>query len=447
MAHVTKRGKKWYGSWMDHRGERTRRVLRGVTTRREAQEIANAREAHATRVRAGLASELDNSAKLAPLVEGFLLDKISTRRYPTVRHYRTALAGTVGGFTTDDGRTWPPPQAVDAQTARRIPRKFGVGALAAQHVHEITPARINAFVAARRATMAVRTLNIRIQALKALLKWAVRHGEIKSNPIADMERAGAPAKSERALTPWELARLLAVSPEPYRAIWHTFASTGMRAGELIRLRWPAVAISVAPPTISILPETTKSKAAREIPVEPTLLPHLLALRAKAADLAGPVFTDAHGKPLRYNLGRVFRRCLERALVGEVHKVGRTWSVVWQDEHGEHCEDLPDARTRREAKAALLERRDDLVEGVTLHTLRHTFATALIRSGQPITVVSKLLGHKDVSTTLNIYSHVFKDDKIAAVEALPWAGAGEASAVKEEERGSDAGDGGWGRMVG
>ena len=49
--------------------------------------------------------------------------------------------------------------------------------------------------------------------------------------------------------------------------------------------------------------------------------------------------------------------------------------------------------------------------VTVHSLRHTYASLMIAEGTPLVNVSHSLGHAQVSTTTNIYAHV-----IAAAEA-------------------------------
>lgn len=55
--------------------------------------------------------------------------------------------------------------------------------------------------------------------------------------------------------------------------------------------------------------------------------------------------------------------------------------------------------------------------IRFHDLRHTHASLLIMSGEPIVIVSKRLGHKKVSTTLDIYSHLMPGDDRAIAEKL------------------------------
>ena len=57
---------------------------------------------------------------------------------------------------------------------------------------------------------------------------------------------------------------------------------------------------------------------------------------------------------------------------------------------------------------------------SLHSYRHTFATMLLESGVNPKIVQKLLGHRDIETTLGTYSHVLPetfDTVIGVVEQL------------------------------
>ena len=54
---------------------------------------------------------------------------------------------------------------------------------------------------------------------------------------------------------------------------------------------------------------------------------------------------------------------------------------------------------------------------SLHTLRHTYGSMLIRKGVNIKIVSEQLGHKDVAFTMNTYIHVTPEQKREAIERL------------------------------
>ena len=56
-------------------------------------------------------------------------------------------------------------------------------------------------------------------------------------------------------------------------------------------------------------------------------------------------------------------------------------------------------------------------GIRFHDLRHTCATLLLRQGVNPKFVQELLGHADISLTLNVYSHILPDMGDAAAGAM------------------------------
>lgn len=51
-----------------------------------------------------------------------------------------------------------------------------------------------------------------------------------------------------------------------------------------------------------------------------------------------------------------------------------------------------------------------IEKISMHTLRHTFATRCIESGMKPKTLQKILGHANISMTMDLYVHVTEDEK-------------------------------------
>lgn len=186
---------------------------------------------------------------------------------------------------------------------------------------------------------------------------------------------------DRVLSPDEASRLIAEADQGYyRTFFLTAVLTGARVGELTALTWPDVDFDAA--TIAIRrsvswakdrtsegtskprfyePKTPSSR--RLIPLTPELLSALKRWKLACPPSAlGLVFPNAEGTP-------------------------RHRSTIAQE------------GLRPALKRAKLRQ-------VTIHSLRHTFASALIIDGQKVTRVADLLGHSDPGVTLKVYAHWF-----------------------------------------
>jgi site-specific recombinase XerD len=116
-----------------------------------------------------------------------------------------------------------------------------------------------------------------------------------------------------------------------------------------------------------------------------------------------VFAHKTNKIRPVPINAAARRVLEYWALGRKNKF-----VFYNHETGEPFVDL-------KAGFALACRKAG-IEGVTWHTLRHTFASRLLELGVDIVTVQQLLGYSTVTTTMR-YTHTNLDSKRNAVTKL------------------------------
>lgn len=106
--------------------------------------------------------------------------------------------------------------------------------------------------------------------------------------------------------------------------------------------------------------------------------------------------------------------LPHALERKYPRAGETWAWFWVFPAPKNSTDAVTGTIRRHhlfeeklsRRLKLAVQQAGIAKHVTVHTLRHSFATHLLQAGTDIRTVQELLGHNDVSTTM-IYTHVLK----------------------------------------
>ena len=128
------------------------------------------------------------------------------------------------------------------------------------------------------------------------------------------------------------------------------------------------------------------------------------------------------KPPKYNSKRQIPMHEELKKAFEIHKVwheeemktnGYITDFVFTTDSGK----LYDSRNITRAMERFYEKIN--VPNKNLHVYRATFCTNLCRSGAPIEVTSKLLGHKSLEVTAAHYAFVHKDSKVDAINGLHY----------------------------
>ena len=233
--------------------------------------------------------------------------------------------------------------------------------------------------------------------LNSCLKYAIKVGDIASNPCDNItlpKERKATAKKIHPLSDEEARRFLSVCTEDVSKHWWSYCImlyTGLREGEIGALRPADIHLD-----------------SNYIDVHATIVANIDPETGKRA--SGFVYQNS----TKTSKDR-------RAYFGEAAKVLLTERLK---SCPEDCYLANQSRTPvnlvylgRAFKKVLTYA--DIENDCTLHDLRHTCATRLIRQGTDVKSVSLQLGHANIQTTLNIYVHPSEEDRARAMLNLHW----------------------------
>ncbi|MGA8417974.1 MAG: site-specific integrase [Candidatus Dormiibacterota bacterium] len=233
--------------------------------------------------------------------------------------------------------------------------------------------------------------------LRIALNQALRWGLVNRNAAALTQGPRVPKQEVEPLTPEQAGALLeAVSGDRLQALYSVALALGLRQGEILGLSWNEVDFELG-----------------VIHVRRTLQ------RGNGGFMLAEPKTDRSRRsigPLPTQLLDVLRA--HRTRQAEERLATRNWNNDWQlvfttlTGRPLHSADVTHAFQTHLARAGLPRKR--------FHDLRHTCASFLIAQGVSPRVVMEILGHSQISLTLNTYSHVMpsmQGDALSRLSAL------------------------------
>lgn len=212
--------------------------------------------------------------------------------------------------------------------------------------------------------MTNRTMGRHLSSLRSFFKFLTREGCVKVNPLASVSSPRTDKHLPSCMTEAEVARLIesAIPAGPGdargmrdRAILETFYSTGMRISELAGLHIDDIDIFSG-----IAKVMGKGKKERIVPIGEAAISAIRSYLDTRGKSGNALFLNMRGVQLTT---RGVRMIVDKYL----------------------------------SKAGLK-------QGISPHTLRHSFATHLLDRGADLRTVQELLGHASLSTT-QVYTHL------------------------------------------
>jgi integrase/recombinase XerD len=217
------------------------------------------------------------------------------------------------------------------------------------------------------------TVARKVAAIKSFFHYLVDQGKLEDDPTATLDSPKVRKRLPKAIAKADVERLLAEpareqTPKALRdrALLEVLYATGLRVTELVSLN--VADVNLASATVRVV--RPKDKPERIVPIHERAIEPLQDYleRGRIQLLRDPKVTALF---LNHRGRRLTRQGLWLIVKHYVHEVG-------------------------------------IVEDVTPHTLRHTFATRLVERKADLEYVQELLGHANISTT-QVYTQMGKGE--------------------------------------
>ncbi len=238
--------------------------------------------------------------------------------------------------------------------------------------------------------------------LHEALEQALKNGLIARNVTEAVTLPKITKKEMRVLTSDEQSRLLKLCNNENNGIFVILAlSTGMRLGEILGLKWEDINFKNKLLTVKRTVNRLKNYNSN--------------IDSKTALIVNSPKTENSIRIIPLN--EKILKCLKSYKTFQNEKYFKLGVHMEEDNFvfPNSLGNTGEPKTYQKIFTNLTKEAN--IENAHFHCLRHTFATRALEEGIPAKTVSEILGHANVSTTLDLYSHVLLDTKRNAIERM------------------------------
>lgn len=260
---------------------------------------------------------------------------------------------------------------------------------------KLSPSKVREFLNAKLASgLSPRTVKHLLVTLRGALAVALKDGQIPRNVAALVDPPRAVRPEVQWFTPQQARAFLdAVSGQRHEAAFTTAVAIGLRQGEILGLQWSDINLETGVLTVRAALQRIDKKLIR---VEPKSAAGRRSIQLPAVCLSGLIRHKAKQDGVRIWAGTRWKE------TGYVFTTRIGTPLDPRDLLREYYSITKPKAEPGEPKPVLK------FPAIRFHDLRHSAATLLLAQGVSARYITEMLGHSQVSFTLQTYAHVLPE---------------------------------------